>query len=56
MKLKVRVVHYRRQGLERWYADIDDADDRQPDDPTGTPTDTPASATPSPPPVPGYSN
>lgn len=33
MKLKVRVVHYRRQGLERWYADIDDADDRQPDDP-----------------------
>lgn len=30
MKLKVRVVHYR---CDRWYADIDDADDRQPDDP-----------------------
>jgi hypothetical protein len=33
MKLKVRVVHYCRQGTECWYADIDDADDRQPDDP-----------------------
>ena len=33
MKLKVRVVHYCHQGVERWYADIDDADDRQPDDP-----------------------
>jgi hypothetical protein len=33
MKLKVRVVHYRRQGRRCWYADIDDADDRQPDDP-----------------------
>ncbi|MFF0265565.1 hypothetical protein [Kribbella sp. NPDC004536] len=30
MKLKVRVVHYRR---DCWYADIDDAEDRQPDDP-----------------------
>jgi hypothetical protein len=30
MKLKVRVVQYRH---DRWYADIDDADDRQPDDP-----------------------
>jgi len=33
MKLKVRVVHYRCQGVDCWYADIDDADDRQPDDP-----------------------
>lgn len=33
MKLKVRVVHYRCQGRDCWYADIDDADDRQPDDP-----------------------
>jgi hypothetical protein len=33
MKLKVRVVHYCRQGTECWYADIDDAGDRQPDDP-----------------------
>ena len=30
MKLKVRVVHYRP---DCWYADIDDAEDRQPDDP-----------------------
>ncbi|MFF1815689.1 hypothetical protein ACFVWG_00195 [Kribbella sp. NPDC058245] len=30
MKLKVRVVHYRE---DFWYADIDDAEDRQPDDP-----------------------
>ncbi|MGW7679145.1 hypothetical protein ACWGID_00245 [Kribbella sp. NPDC054772] len=30
MKLKVRVVHYRH---DCWYADIDDADDRQPDNP-----------------------
>jgi len=30
MKLKVRVVQYRD---ECWYADIDDAEDRQPDDP-----------------------
>jgi hypothetical protein len=30
MKLKVRVVQYRH---DCWYADIDDADDRQPDDP-----------------------
>ncbi|WP_344194513.1 hypothetical protein [Kribbella karoonensis] len=30
MKLKVRVVHYRH---DCWYADIDDAEDRQPDDP-----------------------
>ncbi|MEU8226636.1 hypothetical protein [Kribbella sp. NPDC048915] len=30
MKLKVRVVQYRH---DRWYADIDDAEDRQPDDP-----------------------
>ena len=33
MKLKVRVVHYHCQGADCWYADIDDADDRQPDDP-----------------------
>src|SRR6266511_5342397 len=33
MKLKVRVVRYGCPGRERWYADIDDADDRQPDDP-----------------------
>ncbi len=34
MKLKVRVVHYYcRGGVDCWYADIDDADDRQPDDP-----------------------
>ena len=33
MKLKVRVVHYRCQGHDCWYADIADADDRQPDDP-----------------------
>jgi hypothetical protein len=33
MKLKVRVVHYRCQGRDCWYADIDDADDRAPDDP-----------------------
>jgi hypothetical protein len=33
MKLKVRVVHYRCGGVDCWYADIDDADDRQPDDP-----------------------
>jgi hypothetical protein len=30
MKLRVRVVQYRH---DRWYADIDDAEDRQPDDP-----------------------
>ena len=30
MKLKVRVVHYQH---DCWYADIDDAEDRQPDDP-----------------------
>ena len=33
MKLKVRVVHYHRGDVDCWYADIDDADDRQPDDP-----------------------
>jgi hypothetical protein len=33
MKLKVRVVHYRRGDVDCWYADIDDAGDRQPDDP-----------------------
>jgi hypothetical protein len=33
MKLKVRVVHYSCHGVDCWYADIDDADDRQPDDP-----------------------
>jgi NADH:ubiquinone oxidoreductase subunit B-like Fe-S oxidoreductase len=33
MKLKVRVVRYGCRGHEQWYADIDDADDRQPDDP-----------------------
>ena len=30
MNLRVRVVHY---GDRHWYADIDDADDPQPDDP-----------------------
>jgi len=30
MNLRVRVVHY---GDQHWYADIDDADDPQPDDP-----------------------
>ena len=30
MNLRVRVVHY---GRRHWYADIDDADDPQPDDP-----------------------
>ena len=30
MNLRVRVVHY---GSRHWYADIDDADDPQPDDP-----------------------
>jgi hypothetical protein len=33
MFLKVRVVRYGWTGHEHWYADIDDADDRQPDDP-----------------------
>lgn len=33
MNLKVRVVRYGWTGHEHWYADIDDADDRQPDDP-----------------------
>lgn len=33
MKLRVRVVRYGWPGHEHWYADIDDADDRQPDDP-----------------------
>jgi hypothetical protein len=33
MKLKVRVVHYHCHGVDCWYADIDDAEDRQPDDP-----------------------
>ena len=33
MKLKVRVVHYRCHGVDCWYADIEDAEDRQPDDP-----------------------
>ena len=33
MKLKVRVVRYCRQDVDCWYADIDDAEDRQPDDP-----------------------
>jgi hypothetical protein len=33
VKLKVRVVRYCCQGRACWYADIDDADDRQPDDP-----------------------
>jgi hypothetical protein len=30
MNLRVRVVHY---GDQHWYADIDDADNPQPDDP-----------------------
>ena len=30
MNLRVRVVHY---SSRHWYADIDDADDPQPDDP-----------------------
>jgi hypothetical protein len=33
MKLRVRVVRYGCTGREHWYADIDDPDDRQPDDP-----------------------
>jgi hypothetical protein len=33
VKLRVRVVRYGCSGHEHWYADIDDADDRQPDDP-----------------------
>jgi hypothetical protein len=33
VKLKVRVVRYGCSGHELWYADIDDAEDRQPDDP-----------------------
>jgi hypothetical protein len=39
-------VHYRCHGHDGWYADIDDADDRQPDDPywyaDGCPTQTEA--------------
>jgi hypothetical protein len=33
MNLRVRVVHYACAGQYHWYADIDDADDPQPDDP-----------------------
>lgn len=33
MNLRVRVVRCSAPGHECWYADIDDADDRQPDDP-----------------------
>ena len=33
MNLRVRVVHYACAGDCHWYADIDDTDDLQPDDP-----------------------
>ncbi|MFC0627054.1 hypothetical protein [Kribbella deserti] len=33
MNLRVRVVHCSWLGDYHWYADIDDADDPQPDDP-----------------------
>jgi hypothetical protein len=33
MNLKVRIVHCACAGGRHWYADIDDADDPQPDDP-----------------------
>ncbi|TWD79948.1 hypothetical protein FB561_1014 [Kribbella amoyensis] len=33
MNLRVRVVHCACAGGRHWYADIDDADDPQPDDP-----------------------
>ena len=33
MNLRVRVVHYACAGDRHWYADIDDTDDPQPDDP-----------------------
>ncbi|GAA1635738.1 hypothetical protein GCM10009744_25840 [Kribbella alba] len=33
MNLRVRVVHHACAGQYHWYADIDDADDPQPDDP-----------------------
>jgi hypothetical protein len=33
MNLRVRVVHCACAGEHHWYADIDDADDQQPDDP-----------------------
>lgn len=33
MNLRVRVVHCAYVGDPHWYADIDDADDPQPDDP-----------------------
>lgn len=33
MNLRVRVVHCAYLGDYHWYADIDDADDLQPDDP-----------------------
>jgi hypothetical protein len=33
MNLRVRVVHCACAGHYHWYADIDDADDPQPDDP-----------------------
>ncbi|NEA34382.1 hypothetical protein [Streptomyces sp. SID13031] len=33
MNLRVRVVHCACAGEHHWYADIDDTDDPQPDDP-----------------------
>ena len=33
MNLRVRVVHCACAGDSHWYADIDDSDDLQPDDP-----------------------
>lgn len=33
MNLRVRVVHCACAGDRHWYADIDDTDDQQPDDP-----------------------
>jgi hypothetical protein len=46
MNLRVRVVHCACAGQHHWYADIDDPDDRQPDDPywfvDGCPTQTEA--------------
>jgi hypothetical protein len=46
MNLRVRVVHCACAGGRHWYADIDDPDDQQPDDPYwfvhGCPTQTEA--------------
>lgn len=46
MNLRVRVVHCACAGERHWYADIDDPNDQQPDDPywfvDGCPTQTAA--------------